>query len=164
MKVLICASEGAPFAKTGGLADVIGALPKALKENGVDARVILPYYKKIKDKNIAEYKGYAYVRIGSSTEYLGVFEAEHDGITYYFIDSDRYFNRDGFYGYGDDGERFAFFDFAVLEAIKVIQFFPDIIHVNDWQAGLVPYIIRNNYFAYPEFNRIKTVFSIHNIQ
>ncbi len=164
MKVLICASEGAPFAKTGGLADVIGALPKALKENGVDARVILPYYKKIKDKNIAEYKGYAYVRIGSSTEYLGVFEAEHDGITYYFIDSDRYFNRDGFYGYGDDGERFAFFDFAVLEAIKVVQFFPDIIHVNDWQAGLVPYIIRNNYFAYPEFNRIKTVFSIHNIQ
>ena len=164
MKVLICASEGAPYAKTGGLADVIGALPKALQENDCDARVILPYYKKIKDKNIATYKGYAYVRIGSSTEYVGVFEAVHEGITYYFIDSDRYFNRDGFYGYGDDGERFAFFDFAVLEAIKVVQFFPDIIHLNDWQAGLVPYILRNNYWAYPEFNRIKTVFSIHNIQ
>ena len=164
MKVLICASEGAPYAKTGGLADVIGALPKALIENGCDARVIMPYYKKIKDKNIAEYKGYAYVRIGSSTEYLGVFEAVYDGVTFYFIDSDRYFNRDGFYGYGDDGERFAFFDFAVLEAIKVIQFFPDVIHLNDWQAGLVPYILKNNYWAYPEFSRIKTVFSIHNIQ
>ena len=164
MRVLICASEGAPYAKTGGLADVIGALPIALNENDCDARVIMPYYKKIKEKRIANYIGYAYVRIGSSAEYVGVFEAINEGVHYYFIDSDRYFNRDGFYGYGDDGERFAFFNFAVLEALKVINFFPDVLHLNDWQAGLIPYILKNNYYAYSEYNRIRTVFSIHNIQ
>ncbi len=164
MKVLFCASESAPYAKTGGLADVIGALPKALKEKDCDARVIMPYYKKIKEKNIAAYKGYAYVKIAERMEYVGVFEAIHEGVEFYFIDSDRYFNRDGLYGYGDDGERFAFFDFAVLEAMKVINFFPDVIHLNDWQTGLIPYIIKANYHYYPQYNRIKIVYSIHNIQ
>ncbi len=164
MRVLFCASESAPYAKTGGLADVIGALPKALKEKGCDARVIMPYYKKIKEKGIGTYKGYAYVRINERMEYVGVFEDEADGVTFYFIDSDRYFNRDGLYGYGDDGERFAFFNFAVLEALKVIEFFPDIMHLNDWQTGLIPYIIKANYHYYPEYSRIKTVYSIHNIQ
>ncbi len=164
MKVLICASEGAPFAKTGGLADVIGALPKALKQKGVDARVIMPYYKKIKEKQIAYYKGYAYVRIGSRMEYVGIFHAVHEGIDFYFVDNDRYFYRDTFYGFGDDGERFAFFDFAVLEALRVIDFFPDILHCNDWQTGLIPYIKKANYYSYYEYNRIKTVYSIHNIQ
>ncbi len=164
MKVLFCASEGAPYAKTGGLADVIGALPKALKEQNCDARVIMPYYKKIKDKNIAQYRGYAYVRIAERMEYVGVFSHQTDGVEFYFIDSDRYFNRDGLYGYGDDGERFSFFCFAVLEALKVINFFPDVIHLNDWQTGLIPYILKSNYHYYPEYNRIKTVYSIHNIQ
>ena len=164
MKVLICASEGAPFAKTGGLADVIGALPKALKANGCDVRVIMPFYKRIKDMNVAYYQGYAYVRIGNSMQYLGVFHSIYEGIDFYFIDSDMYFNRDQFYGFGDDGERFAFFDFAVLEAIKVVNFMPDLIHCNDWQTGLIPYVLKTNYHQYPEFNRIKTVFSIHNIQ
>lgn len=164
MKVLICASEGAPFAKTGGLADVIGALPKALKQKGVDARVIMPYYKKIKEKQIAYYKGYAYVRIGSRMEYVGIFHAIHEGVDFYFVDNDRYFYRDTFYGFGDDGERFAFFDFAVLEALRVIDFFPDILHCNDWQTGLIPYIKKANYYSYYEYNRIKTVYSIHNIQ
>ncbi|MCM1131699.1 MAG: glycogen synthase GlgA [Roseburia sp.] len=164
MRVLFCASESAPYAKTGGLADVIGALPKALKEKGCDARVIMPYYKKIKEKNIANYRGYAYVKIAERMEYVGVFSAEHEGVEFYFIDSDRYFNRDGLYGYGDDGERFAFFCFSVLEAIKVIDFFPDVIHLNDWQTGLIPYILKSNYHFYPEYNRIKTVYSIHNIQ
>ncbi len=164
MKVLFCASESAPYAKTGGLADVIGALPKAMIEKGCDARVIMPYYKKIKEKNLAAYKGYAYVRIADRMEYVGVFEAIHEGVTFYFVDSDRYFNRDGLYGYGDDGERFAFFDFAILEAIKVVNFYPDIIHLNDWQTGLVPYILKANYHYYQEYNRIKTVYSIHNIQ
>ncbi len=164
MKVLFCSSESAPYAKTGGLADVIGALPKALIGLGCDARVIMPYYKKIKERNIAEYKGYAYVRISDRMEYVGVFEAVHDGVTFYFIDSDRYFNRDGLYGYGDDGERFAFFDFAVLEALKVVDFFPDVIHLNDWQTGLIPYILKANYHYYPQYNQIKTVYSIHNIQ
>ena len=164
MKVLLVASEAAPYAKTGGLADVIGALPSALNKLGADARVILPYYKKIKDKKIADYIGYAYVRIASRMEYVGVFHTKHDGVDYYFIDNDRYFYRDGFYGFGDDGERFAFFDFAVLEAIKVMDFYPDIIHCNDWQTGLIPYIIKSNYYSHYEYNRIKTVYSIHNIQ
>lgn len=164
MKVLIVASEGAPFLKTGGLADVVGALPKALADNGIDVRVMMPYYKKIKDKNTAKYLGYAYVRIGSSSEYVGVFGEEADGIQYYFIDSDRYFYRDRPYGYGDDGERFAFFNFAVLEAIRVVDYIPDVIHCNDWQTGLIPYIIKANYFGHSEFAKIKTVFSIHNIQ
>ena len=164
MKVLFCASEGAPFAKTGGLADVIGALPKALKAEGVDVRVIMPYYKKIKEKNIAYYQGYSYVKMGNSMEYLGVFHAIADGIDYYFIDSERYFNRDGFYGYGDDGERFAFFDFAVLEALRVVNFYPDVLHCNDWQAGLIPYILKANYYGHPEYSHIRTVFSIHNIK
>ena len=164
MNVLICASEGAPFAKTGGLADVIGALPKALKENGCDARVIMPFYKKMKDKNTAYYLGYAYVRIGQKMEYVGIFHEEANGVDYYFIDNDRYFYREALYGYTDDGERFAFFDFAVLEAMKIIGFMPDIIHCNDWQTGLIPYIIKCNYWQYPEYNRIKTVYSIHNIQ
>lgn len=164
MKVLLVASEGTPFIKTGGLADVIGALPKALKANGVDVRVVLPYYKKIKDKNQASYVGYAYVRIADRNEYVGVFKQTHEDIDYYFIDSNRYFNRDNLYGYGDDGERFAFFDFAVLEAIKVIDFMPDVIHLNDWQTGLIPYILKNNYNYYPEYRKIKTMYSIHNIQ
>jgi starch synthase len=164
MKALICASEGAPFAKTGGLADVIGALPKALKENGCDARVIMPFYKRIKDQNTSYYLGYAYVRLGQRMEYVGIFHEERDGIDFYFVDNDKYFYREGLYGYNDDGERFAFFNFAVLEALKVIGFFPDIIHCNDWQTGLLPYILKCNYWQYPEYNRIKTVFSIHNIQ
>ncbi|MBQ3253227.1 MAG: glycogen synthase GlgA [Acholeplasmatales bacterium] len=164
MKVLICASEGAPYAKTGGLADVIGALPRALKDNGCDVRVIMPYYKKIKDKNLAYYKGYTFIRLGASMEYVGVFHAVYDDIDFYFIDNDKYFYRDSFYGYGDDGERFAYFDFAVLEALRVIDFFPDILHCNDWQTGLIPYILKANYNSSSEFNNIKTVYSIHNIQ
>ncbi len=164
MKILICASEGAPYAKTGGLADVIGALPQALKENGCDVRVIMPYYKKIKEKNIASYCGYAYVRINNRQEYVGVMQAVSNGITYYFIDNERYFGRDGLYGYDDDGERFAYFDFAVLEAIKVINFYPDVLHCNDWQTGLIPYIIKSNYQFYGYYTNVKTMFSIHNIQ
>ncbi len=164
MRVLICASEGTPFAKTGGLADVIGALPNALKQNGCDARVIMPYYKKIKEKNIAYYKGYSFVRIGQELEYVGVFHSIYNGIDFYFIDNDKYFNRDTLYGHTDDGERFAFFDFAVLEAIKVIDFFPNIIHCNDWQTGLIPYILKTNYYNDYRYQLTKTVYSIHNIQ
>lgn len=164
MKILICASEGAPYAKTGGLADVIGALPQSLKENGCDVRVIMPYYKKIKEKNIASYCGYAYVRINNRQEYVGVMQSVSNGITYYFIDNERYFGRDSLYGYDDDGERFAYFDFAVLEAIKVINFYPDVLHCNDWQTGLIPYIIKSNYQFYGYYTNVKTMFSIHNIQ
>ncbi len=164
MKILLCASEGAPFAKTGGLADVIGALPKALKDNKQDVKVVLPYYKKIKEKNIAFYQGYAYVKIADRLEYVGVFHSVCDGIDFYFIDNERYFNRDSLYGYGDDGERFAFFNFAIPELMKVINFYPDVVHLNDWQTGLVPYILKTNYHQYEEYRKIKTIFSIHNIQ
>ncbi len=164
MKILISASEGAPFIKTGGLADVIGALPKALKENGCDVKVIMPYYKKIKQKQLAYYKGYAYVKIADRMEYLGIFHSVHDGIDFYFVDNERYFNRDEIYGCDDDGERFAFFSFAVLEALKVMDFFPDVIHLNDWQTGLIPYVLKSNYHYYEEYRKIKTVYSIHNIQ
>ena len=164
MKVLICASEGTPFVKTGGLADVIGALPKILKKEGIDVRVVLPYYKKIKDNNNANYRGYCYVRIGESNEYAGVFHQVLDGIDYYFIDSNKYFDREGLYGYSDDGERFAFYDFAILEMLKVIDFFPDIIHNNDWQTGLIPYILNANYYGDIRYKYIKTLYSIHNIQ
>ena len=138
MKVLICASEGSPYIKTGGLADVIGALPIALKKEGVDVRVMLPYYQKIKEKVNATYIGYCYVRISDRNEYVGVFHQKAGDIDYYFLDSERYFGRPGLYGYGDDGERFSYFDFAVLEALKVINFMPDILHLNDWQTGLIP--------------------------
>ena len=164
MKVLICASEGVPYAKTGGLADVVGALPKALAKKGVDVRVIMPFYKKLKDKNTSYYVGNCSVTIGQYPEYVGIFKEEADGITYYFIDNNKYFYRDNLYGYQDDGERFAYFDFAVLEALKVVDFFPDIIHINDWQTGLVPYIIHANYYNDNRISRIKTVFSIHNMQ
>ena len=165
MKVLLCASEGSPYIKTGGLADVIGALPKALKEAGVDVRVILPYYQKIKQKGIGEYLGYAYVRIGDSNEYAGIMHAKtEDGIDYYFVDSNRYFDRPNPYSYGDDGIRFAFFNFAVLEALRVINFYPDVIHVNDWQTGLIPYILKTNYQDDERYKYIKTLYSIHNIQ
>lgn len=164
MKILMCASEAAPFAKTGGLADVIGALPKALQNNGANVTVMMPFYKRIKNSNQAFYKGFAYVKIFDRMEYVGIFHKKEDDIDYYFIDNERYFYRDNFYGYDDDGERFAFFNFAILEAIKIIDFYPDVIHLNDWQTGLVPYILKTNYKYYPEFQRIKTVFSIHNIQ
>jgi len=164
MKVLFCASEALPFAKTGGLADVMGALPQSLVELGADVSLIMPYYKKIKEKNTASYLGYCYVTISGRSEYAGVFFEERQNVKYYFIDSDLYFNRDNLYGYGDDGERFAFFSFAVLEALKVINLFPDIIHLNDWQTGLIPYILKHNYYGDFRYENIKTVFSIHNIQ
>ena len=164
LKILICAAEGAPYAKTGGLADVIGALPQALAENNCDVRVVMPYYKKVKAKNLAEYVGYAYVRINNRMEYVGVMKAVDNNITYYFIDNDRYFNRDNFYGYDDDGERFAYFSFAVLEALKVVDFVPDVLHCNDWQTGLIPYILKSNYQFFGQFTNVKTMYSIHNIQ
>ncbi|UKI51272.1 MAG: glycogen/starch synthase [Clostridium sp.] len=143
----------------------MGALPQSLKENGCDVRVIMPYYKKIKEKNIASYCGYAYVRINNRQEYVGVMQAVYNGITYYFIDNERYFGRDNLYGYDDDGERFAYFDFAVLEAIKVINFYPDVLHCNDWQTGLIPYIIKKQLSILRLLYKCKkTMLSIHNIQ
>jgi starch synthase len=165
LKVLFVASEADPFIKTGGLGDVMGALPKALVKQGVDARVIIPKYKNIKDKFKAElyFSKWFMVPVGWRNSYCGVFQYQYDNVTFYFIDNERYFCRDGLYGYYDDGERFAFFDRAVLNAIKELDFKPDIIHCNDWQTGMIPVLLKLEYSKDMFYSNIKTVYSIHNL-
>lgn len=164
-KVLFVASEAAPFIKTGGLGDVMGALPKALVAKGYDARVIIPLYQNIKSsyREKFEFIKWITVPVGWRDSYCGIFEYEHEGVKFYFLDNEYYFKRGGLYGYYDDGERFAFFDRAVLMAIKAINFKPDIIHCNDWQAGMVPVLYKLEYCKDPFYYDIKNVFSIHNL-
>ena len=166
MKVLFVASEASPFIKTGGLGDVIGALPKALKKLGTDARVIIPLYSTISQslKDKMSFLGSFYVKISWRKTYCGVFCAEYDGITYYFIDNEQYFNRANTYGEYDDSERFAFFSKAVLDVLNMVDFFPDIIHINDWQTSLLPVYLNAYYRSDARYNNIKTVLSIHNIE
>lgn len=164
MKVLFIAAESHPFIKVGGLGDVAYALPKALRANGIDVRVILPKYGKIDEQfkdsmtTIAEFQ----VSVGWRNQYCGLQYLEYHGIPFYFIDNEYYFNRESAYGYDDDGERFAFFDRAVLEAINHMEnFSPDILHCNDWHTGMIPPLLKQHY---PNFNDIKTAFTIHNLQ
>ena len=165
MKVLFVASEADPFIKTGGLADVAYALPKYLNKIGVDARVVIPKYKNIKEnlKEKLKYIKNFTVPVGWRNKYCGVFEEEVDGVKYYFIDNEEYFFRDGLYGYFDDGERFAFYDRAVLMMLKEIDWKPDIIHCNDWQTGMIPVLYKTQYKYDPFYSGIKTLFSIHNL-
>ncbi len=165
MKVLIAASESYPFIKTGGLGDVVGALPKSLKKEGVDVRVIMPKYKDIRQdlKMELNFVKWFMVRLSWRNQYCGVFEYTMDGVKYYFIDNEYYFNRDGLYGYYDDGERFAYFDRAVLEVLKEINWKPDVIHCNDWHTGMIPVMLKVEYKKDDFYKNIKTVFSIHNI-
>lgn len=166
MRVLYCASEAVPFAASGGLGDVAGSLPKALSEEGVEVRVVLPLYGQTKEKygNEMEYLTNFNVNLGWRTQYCGVFRMVKDDITYYFLDNEYYFKRHGLYGHYDDGERFAFFSKAILEMLVNIDFYPDIIHTNDWQTALVNLYINVYYRSMPKFYNIKTVFTIHNIQ
>ncbi len=161
MKILYAASEATPFAKSGGLADVAGALPKALVKDGVDARVIMPLYGDLKYRDKLEYVTNYSVPVGWRSQYCGLFKADVDGVTYYFLDNEYYFKRRGLYGFYDDGERFAFFSRAVLETLFYIDFTPDIINCNDWQTALVPVYLNLYYRHLDKFNRIKTVFTIH---
>ena len=165
MKVLFAASEAHPFIKTGGLGDVMGALPKSLIKLGVDVRVVIPKYKNIKDelKQKLQFVKWFTVSVGWRNQYCGVFQYQYKGVTYYFIDNEYYFNRDGLYGYFDDGERFAFFNRAVLEFIKQIDWQPDLINCNDWQTGMVPVLLNLEYKKDEFYSKIKTVFSIHNL-
>lgn len=166
MKVLFAASEAEPFAKSGGLADVSGALPKALRKRFVGARVILPLYSCISQK-MREKMTFLFnitVPVSWRRQYCGVFEAHIDGVIYYFIDNEYYFKRDGLYGYYDDAERFTFFSRAVLEILPHIDFKPDVIHCNDWQTALIPVYLTEMYSKDPFYSSIKTVFTIHNIQ
>ncbi len=163
MKVLYAASEAAPFAKSGGLADVAGSLPKALVKDGVDCRVVMPLYGDLKFRDELTYVTNFSVPVGWRSQYCGLFTAEKDGVTYYFLDNEYYFKRSGLYGFYDDGERFAFFSRAVLEMMFYMDFTPDIINCNDWQTALTPVYLNLYYRHLDKFNKIKTVFTIHNI-
>ncbi len=165
--VLFVASEAQPFCATGGLADVCGSLPKEMKkmDSSLDIRTIIPLYSNIPYcfRKDFKYIDHIYVTLSWRKEYCGVFEYEYDGVKYYFIDNEKYFKRDGGeYGYMDDGERFAFFSRAVLEILPVINFFPDIIHVNDWQSALIPTYLKTSGWD-ERYRNIKTVLTIHNI-
>jgi starch synthase len=165
MKVLFVAAEGVPFSKTGGLADVIGALPKELKKAGVDVRVVLPKYGDTSEQYVKEMElvHRFSVHVGWRNQYCGVLRLEHDGVTFYFLDNEAHFKRPGTYGFFDDGERFAFFNRAVLDALPALNFQPDLIHCHDWHAGMIPVMLtqyRNQAFYAP----IQTIFTIHNLQ
>jgi starch synthase len=166
MKVLFVSSEAVPFAFSGGLGEVAGALPKALVKKGVDCRVIMPLYEQITPKMREKFKflGHFDVPLAWRTQYCGVFTTKYNGVTYYFVDNEYYFKRSGLYGYYDDGERFAFFSKAVLEAIAHIGFKPDVIHCNDWQTALIPPYYSIIYSGREGYENIRTMFTIHNIQ
>ncbi|MBQ7580609.1 MAG: glycogen synthase GlgA [Clostridia bacterium] len=166
MKVLFASSEAVPFMASGGLGDVAGALPKALRRRLIGCRVVMPFYSGIKDelKENATFLTSFSVPVAWRRQYCGVFEAKHNGVIYYLIDNQYYFKRDGIYGYYDDAERFAFFARAVLEMIQYIDWKPDVIHCNDWQTALTPVYYSKLYAQAPGYENIKTVFTIHNIQ
>ena len=166
-KILFVASECQPFVVTGGLAEVVGSLSKALAATGrYDVRVVVPLYSDIKQEHRAKftYKGNLYVHLAWRNQYCGIFEYIQDGVTFYFIDNEFYFKRPGCYGYYDDGERFAFFSRAVLEIMPFIDFYPDIIHCHDWQAALAAIYLKTNYCFRPEYQFIRALFTIHNIE
>lgn len=167
MKVLFATSECVPFVKTGGLADVVGALPEKLCEQDCDARVILPKYGSIADryKNEMHYIGNIYIKMGWRSQYCGVFDLKLDGVVYYFVDNEYYFGSQTVYGdIAIDVERFAFFDKAVLALLQVVDFWPDVIHCNDWQTGMIPVLLRAHYAFDDRYNRIKTVMTVHNLR
>lgn len=166
MKILFAASEARPFAASGGLADVVGSLPKAISEKGHDCRIVMPLYSSIKQELRENMVFLTNITVDVSwrKQYCGIFTSEYDGITYYFIDNEYYFAREGMYGFYDDCERFVFFDRAVLEMLKYIEYFPDVINCNDWQTALIP-VYYNVYYKYQQgYSDIKTVFTIHNIE
>lgn len=166
MKVLYASSEAYPFAMSGGLADVAGALPKALRKRFVGCRVVMPLYGSVSEelRQKMTFVCSITVPVAWRRQYCGVFEAHMDGVIYYLIDNQYYFKRDGLYGHFDDAERFAFFSRAVLEIIPYIDFKPDIIHCNDWQTALIP-VYLDSFYKYDElYKDMKTVFTIHNIQ
>ena len=165
-RILFVAAEALPYVKTGGLGDVAAALPKALVKEGYDVRVVLPLYFNIPDKfrTTMQYLGCCYVSLAWRYQYCGVFTQKYDGVTYYFLDNEYYFKRNGIYGHYDDAERFAFFSKAALEALPIMDFTPDIIHCHDWHTGLTPVYLDVYYRNVPYCKNARTVFTIHNIQ
>jgi len=165
MKILFAAAEVFPFIKTGGLADVIGALPKALHEAGHDVRIVLPKYKDIPSSFTEEFThlGEMLVAVGWRKQYGGIEYLDYNGMPVYFIDNEYYFGRDGVYGYGDDGERFAFLNRAVLDMLPLIAFMPDILHCHDWHTAMIPLLLKEHYRADKDYSDIRTVYTIHNL-
>ena len=166
MKVLYVASEAVPFCKTGGLADVAGTLPKALKDQGIDVRVILPKFGAIKEEFLQnmEHVYDGTVPVSWRNKYVGIDKYVLDGVTYYFVDNQEYFYREGFYGYDDDAERFSFFSRAILNCLEAIDFWPDVINANDWHAALVPVLLKLEHQGDERYAKIKTIFTIHNLK
>ena len=166
MKVLYVASEALPFAASGGLADVAGSLPKAMRARLVGCRVVMPLYESISQefRDKMTFLTSLSVPVAWRRQYCGVFEAKVDGVIYYLLDNQYYFKRQGLYGHYDDAERFAFFSRAVLEMLPHIGFKPDVINANDWQSALVPLFYHIFYANREGFEGIKTVLTIHNIQ
>ena len=168
LKILFAASEAVPFAGTGGLGEVMGSLPAAIKGKGFDARVMIPFYKDVipvefsgKFKFLTSFN----VELSWRSLYCGIFEYEHEGVKYYFLDNEYYFKRNAVYGFYDDGERFAFFSRAVAESLYLIGFIPDILHCNDWQTALVPVYYKLYYMHQrPGYGNVRTVFTVHNIE
>lgn len=167
MQIVFASAECAPFVKTGGLGDVAGSLPAALVRAGAEVIVMVPKYATIKDEYKSQMQHFSdfYVSLGWRSEYCGLEKLEHDGVTYMFIDNERYFARDYPYGFFDDGERFAFFSKAITESLQHLPegFECDILHCNDWQTALAPVFLREFYQGLPLYDRVKTVFSIHNV-
>lgn len=167
MQIVFASAECAPFVKTGGLGDVAGSLPAALVRAGAEVIVMVPKYATIKDEYKAQMEHFSdfYVSLGWRNEYCGLEKLEHDGVTYMFVDNERYFARDYPYGFFDDGERFAFFSKAITESLQHLPagFECDILHCNDWQTALAPVFLREFYQGLPLYDRVKTVFSIHNV-
>lgn len=166
MKVLYAASEALPFMASGGLGDVAGSLPQALRKRLIGCRIVMPLYDTIRQelKDSLKFITHISVPVAWRRQYCGIFEAKHNGVIYYLLDNQYYFKRDTIYGHYDDAERFAFFSRAILEIIPYIDFKPDIIHCNDWQTALTPVYYSAMYANAPGYENIKTIFTIHNIQ
>ena len=166
MRILYVTGEAFPFCKTGGLADVAGSLPPALAKNGDQVAVILPLYGQIGQqwRQQMTFRRYIYVDLGWRHEYCGLFSLESRGVTWYFVDNEHYFARPRLYGEFDDGERFAFFSKAVIDLMPSLDWMPDVLHCNDWQTALVPIYLKDVATRWPEVRRIRTVFTIHNIE
>lgn len=163
MRIIFASGEGNPYIKSGGLADVVGALPKELAKKGHECIVVLPKYMDLKMPETLEYVTNFDIWVGWRKCYCGVFKSEYDGVTYYFVDNEQYFKRPGLYGYDDDNERFAFYDFAVLELISHLDIKPDILSLHDWQAAMIATLYKERYCYYDYYQGIKVTFTIHNI-
>lgn len=166
IKILFAASEAVPFAKTGGLAEVVGTLPRALGKQKIDARIIVPLYGDIPDHYRKELKplGNETVQLGWRRQYCGILSMEYEGVPVYFIDNEYYFRRKGLYSFNDEAERFGFFCKAVLDVLPRLDWIPDILHCHDWHTGMIPVLLTSQYCRAPWCSTIKTLFTIHNLE